>query len=314
MIFKIELKKVDCGGINIMNRAQKSDLALLLVTIFWGAGFPITKFALQTIPPFYHIGLRFLIAAVLLSIIFYKKMTKVDKSILKPAATMAVLLFLTYALQTVGLLYTTASKSAFYSGLAVLFVPTLSFIFYKSKMNANTLISISLAIIGLFLLSFTDSVFSFSIGDFMTVLNSVSYAVLLLLTSGYVKEHDPTQLSIIQMYIVSLFGFIGALIFDKWDTPMSLLSFNSLMFSAVLCTAFAFWMQAAAQKFASASHIALIFTMEPVFGAFTAWLLLGENIGFKGFLGGGFIILAMLVAEFDFSGFRMRFLMIKERK
>lgn len=296
-----------------MNKATKSDLSLLLVTIFWGAGFPITKFALQTIPPLYHIGLRFLIAAVLLSIIFYRKMSKVDKSILKPAATMAVLLFLTYALQTVGLLYTTASKSAFYSGLAVLFVPMLSYIFYKAKMNINTLISIVLAISGLFLLSFSGNVFSFNIGDLMTVLNSLSYAVLLLLTSNYVKEHDPTQLSIVQMYIVAILGFFAAIIFDKWDTPMSLLSFNSLMFSAVLCTAFAFWMQATAQKLTSASHMALIFTMEPVFGAFTAWLLLNENLGLKGFVGGGFIILAMLISEFDFTILRTRFMNLKGR-
>lgn len=297
-----------------MNKAQKSDLSLLLVTIFWGAGFPVTKFALQTIPPLYHIGLRFLIAAVLLSIIFYRKMFKIDKSILKPAATMASLLFLTYALQTVGLLYTTASKSAFYSGLAVLFVPMLSFLFYKSKMNVNTIISITLAFLGLFLLSFSGNVFSFNIGDLMTVLNSVSYAVLLLLTSDYVKEHDPTQLSIVQMYIVSILGFVAAIVFDKWDTPMSLLSFNSLMFSAVLCTAFAFWMQATAQKFTSASHVALIFTMEPVFGAFTAWLLLEEKLGLKGFVGGGLIILAMLISEFDFTILRTRFLILKGRK
>ena len=297
-----------------MNRAQKSDIALLLVTIFWGAGFPVTKFALQTIPPLYHIGLRFLIAAVLLSIIFYKKMTKLDINILKPAAIMAALLFLTYALQTIGMLYTTASKSAFYSGLAVLFVPMLLFIFYKSKMNVNTLISITFAFIGLFLLSFSGNVFSFNIGDFMTVLNSVSYAVLLLLTSGYVRNYEATQLSIIQMYIVSILGFAAALIFDRWDTPMSLLSFNSLIFSAVLCTAFAFWMQAIAQKFTSASHVALIFTMEPVFGAFTSWLLLGENLGFKGLLGGGLIICAMLIAEFDFSSLKTGFLALSKRK
>jgi drug/metabolite transporter (DMT)-like permease len=302
------------GVFSMMNRAQKADLALLLVTIFWGAGFPVTKFALQTIPPLYHIGLRFLIAAVLLSIIFYKKMFKIDKSILKPASAMAALLFLTYALQTVGLLYTTASKSAFYSGLAVLFVPMLSYVFYKSKINVNTLISITLAFLGLFLLSFSGNVFSFNIGDLMTILNSVTYAVLLLLTSDYVKEHDPTQLSIVQMYIVSILGFAAALVFDKWDTPMSLLSFNSLMFSAVLCTAFAFWMQANAQIFTSASHVALIFTMEPVFGAFTSWLLLGERLGLKGFFGGIFIISAMLIAEFDFTALKVKFRNLAEPK
>lgn len=291
-----------------MNRAQKADLSLLLVTIFWGAGFPITKFALQTIPPLYHIGLRFLIAALLLSIIFYKKMKKIDRSILKPALVMASLLFATYALQTVGLLYTTASKSSFYSGLAVLFVPIITLIFYRVRINLNTLISIILAIIGLFLLSYSGSDFSFNIGDFMTILNSATYAMLLLLTSSYVKDHDATQLSIIQMYMVAIMGFTTALIFDKWDTPMSLLSFNSLIFSAVLCTAFAFWMQATAQKFTPASHVALIFTMEPVFGALTSWLLLGERLGFKGFLGGAFVIAAMLIAELDFVSLRNKLL------
>ncbi|OGO77517.1 MAG: hypothetical protein A2Y23_07535 [Clostridiales bacterium GWB2_37_7] len=292
-----------------MNKSQKADFALLLVTIFWGAGFPITKFALQTIPPLYHIGLRFLIAAVLLSIIFLRKMKKINKSILKPAVTMAALLFATYTLQTVGLLYTTASKSAFYSGLAVLFVPLITFVFYKKRINLYTCASILLAIIGLFLLSYSGSDSSANIGDIMTILSSAAYAILLLLTSDYVKMHDAAQLSIVQMYIVAIFGFAAALVFDKWDTPMSLLSFNSLMFSAVLCTAFAFWMQATAQKFTSASHVALIFTMEPVFGAFISWLLLGERLGLKGFVGGGFIISAMLVAEFDFIALKEKIMM-----
>ena len=290
-----------------MNKSQKADLALLIVTVFWGAGFPVTKFALQTIPPLYHIGLRFLIAAVLLSLIFYKKLVCINKSIIKPALIMATLLFATYVLQTVGLLYTTASKSAFYSGLAVLFVPFLSLIFLRNKISTKTLLSITLATGGLTLLSFSGDVFSFTIGDFMTILCSATYAGLLLLTSTYVKEHDATQLAIVEMAIVAVMGLAAAVIFEDWKIPMSMLSFNSLMFSAVLCTAFAFWMQATAQKFTSASHVALIFTMEPVFGAATSWLLLNERLGIKGFIGGAFIILAMLIAEMDFLGAWRRF-------
>ncbi|MDF2839810.1 MAG: RhaT [Clostridia bacterium] len=284
----------------MMNKSQRADVALLLVTIFWGAGFPITKFALQTIPPLYHIGLRFLIAAVLLSIIFFRKFKKIDRSILKPALIMAALLFSTYALQTIGLLYTTASKSAFYSGLAVLFVPIITLVAYRTTINLNTRVSIILAVIGLFLLSYSGTDLSFNMGDFMTLLCSATYAMLLLLTTEYVKHHDATQLSIVQMYIVAIFGFAAALVFERWNTPMSPLSFHSLIFSAVLCTAFAFWMQVTAQKFTSASHVALIFTMEPVFGASISWLLLNERLGLKGFIGGGFIISAMLISEFDF--------------
>ncbi len=289
-----------------MKKAQKADLALLIVTVFWGAGFPITKFALETITPLYHIGLRFIIAAVLLSIIFFKKMAKVEKSIIKPAVIMALLLFSTYALQTIGLLYTTASKSAFYSGLAVLFVPFLSLIFYKTRLASNTLVSTCMAVIGLFFLSFSGGDFSFTIGDFMTILCSAAYAILLLLTSDFVKAHDATQLSIVQMYFVAVLGFVAAFIFEPIPTGISMLSFNSLIFSAVLCTAFAFWMQATAQNFTSAAHVALIFTMEPVFGALTSRWLLNEHIGIKGLIGGVFIISAMLIAEFDFSTFKRK--------
>lgn len=295
-----------------MKKAQKADLALLIVTVFWGAGFPITKFALETITPLYHIGLRFIIAALLLSLIFFKKIIKVQKSILKPAAAMALLLFTTYALQTIGLLYTTASKSAFYSGLAVLFVPFLSLIFYKTKLNVNTMVSTAMAVIGLFFLSFAGGDFSFTIGDFMTILCSAAYALLLLLTSDFVKAHDATQLSIVQMYFVAMLGFAAALIFEPIPAGISLLSFNSLIFSAVLCTAFAFWMQATAQNFTTASHVALIFTMEPVFGALTSRLLLNELIGLKGLIGGVFIILAMLIAEFDFSILKKKLLKQEE--
>lgn len=290
-----------------MNKSQRADIALLIVTIFWGTGFPATKFALQTISPLYHVGFRFLIAAALLSIIFYKKMLNIDTGILKPAALMAVLLYATYVLQTVGLLYTTASKSSFYSGLAVIFVPMLTFALYRTKVSINTVISVALAFAGLFLLSYSSNAFSFTIGDFMTIMCSAVYAVLLLLTSDYVKVHDATQLSIIQMFFVAILGLLSAALFENWPSSISLLSFNSLMFSAIFCTAFAFWMQATAQKFTSAAHVALIFTMEPVFGALTSWLILKEHLGLKGLFGGICILSAMLIAEVDLTSMRRSF-------
>ncbi|MDF2521012.1 MAG: RhaT [Clostridia bacterium] len=296
-----------------MKKSLQADIALFIVTIFWGAGFPVTKFALETISPLYHIGFRFIIAAVLLSLIFYKKMLKVEKSIIKPAAYMAVLLFATYAFQTIGLQYTTASKSSFFSGLAVIFVPMLSFIFFRAKVNANTIISVSLAFMGLFFLSYAGNDFSFNIGDFLTIMCSATYAMLLLLTSNYVKVHDATQLSIVQMYFVALMGLISAALFENWPSNVSLLSFNSLLFSAVFATAFAFWVQAAAQKFASASHVALIFTMEPVFGALLSWLVLGEQLGFKGLLGGALILSAMIMAEMDLTGLERKFKAIGQK-
>lgn len=297
-----------------MKKSVRADMALFIVTIFWGTGFPATKFALQTISPLYHIGFRFLIAAALLSLIFYKKMIRVDMKIIKPAVYMAVLLYATYVLQTIGLLYTTASKSSFYSGLAVIFVPMISLVVYRAKLNANTIFSVISAFAGLFLLSYAGNDFSFTIGDFMTIMCSAVYAALLLLTSDYVRQYDATQLSIVQMYIVGILGLLSAVLFENWPTNVTPLSFYSLMFSAVFCTAFAFWMQATAQKFTSAAHVALIFTMEPVFGALTSWLILKEHLGVKGFIGGILILSAMIIAEIDLTGLRRAFRVLGQRE
>lgn len=284
-----------------MKKSINADLALLLVTIFWGAGFPATKIALQTMTPYYHIGIRFGVASLLLAILFYKKLKYLNKNLIKPALVLSSLLFATYAFQTVGIQYTTASKSSFFSGLAVLIVPLFSIFYLKAKLELKTVISVLTATLGLFLLSYTGGNFDFNIGDFLTILCSVCYGWQLLFTGTYVQKHDATLLAIVQLFFVSVFGMLFAIVLEPFPKDMSMPSFWSLMFSAVLCTAFAFWMQTTAQKFTPASHIALIFTMEPVFGALTSFLVLGEVIGVKGIFGGMFIVAAMLISELQWT-------------
>ncbi len=284
-----------------MEKSLKADMSLLLVTIFWGAGFPATKIALETITPYYHIGFRFAIASLLLAVLFHKKLKELDRSLIKPALILSSLLFATYAFQTVGIQYTTASKSSFFSGLAVLIVPLFSIFYLKSKLMPKTIISVITATLGLFLLSYNGDNSSFNIGDFMTILCSVCYAWQLLFTGTYVQKYDATLLAIVQLFFVSIFGTVFAVIFEPFPATVSAASFWSLIFSAVLCTAFAFFVQTTAQKFAPASHIALIFTMEPVFGALTSFLVLGEVIGVKGIIGGIFIVAAMLISELQWT-------------
>ena len=284
-----------------MTKSLRADLSLLLVTIFWGAGFPATKIALQTMTPFYHIGIRFTVASLLLAILFYKKLRNINKSLIKPALILSSLLFGVYAFQTVGIQYTTASKSSFFSGLAVLLVPIFSILYLKTKLELKTIISVITATLGLFLLSNTSTDTNFNIGDFLTILCSICYAWQLLFTGTYVQKHDATLLAIVQLCFVSLYGMVFAVISEPLPKDISMVSFWSLMFSAVFCTAFAFWMQTTAQKFTSSLHVALIFTLEPVFGALTSFLLLDEIIGVRGIIGGIFIISAMLISELQWT-------------
>lgn len=287
-----------------MKNSYKADLVLLLITVIWGAGFPVTKFALQTITPMYIIALRFIIASSLLSIIFYKKLKEINKSIIKPSLILALLLFAAYVFQTIGMQYTTASKSGFFIGLAVLFVPFFSYCYLKTEIQPKIIISTLIAALGLFLLSFEGNSISFNKGDFLMILSAICCAWHLIFSSVYVLKHDAILLSLLHMIFIAVFGFIAAITFETFPKNISIISFGSLLFMAILCTAFAFLVQIVALKYTTATHEAIIFTTEPVFGALTSWLLLNEKLGIKGIIGGVLIVIAMLLSELKTKYFK----------
>ena len=291
-----------------MKNSYKADLVLLLVTIVWGAGFPVTKFALQTITPMYIIALRFIIAGALLSAIFYKKLRNIDKNIIKPSIILALLLFVTYVFQTIGMQYTTASKAGFFIGLAVIFVPFFSYLFLKTKIQQRIIISTLIAAFGLFLLSFEGNSLSFNKGDFLMILSATCCAWHLIFSSVFVEKHDAVLLSLLHMLFVSVFGFIAAFTFETFPKHISAISFGSLLFMAILCTAFGFLVQIVALKYTTATREAIIFTMEPVFGALTSWILLKEQLGVKGIIGGVLIVSAMLLSEINIKLFKEKHL------
>lgn len=287
-----------------MKNSHKADLVLLLVTIVWGAGFPVTKFALQTITPMYIIALRFIIAGALLSVIFYKKLRNIDKNIMKPSLILALLLFATYVFQTIGMQYTTASKAGFFIGMAVIFVPFFSYLFLKTKIQQRIIISTLIAALGLFLLSFEGNSLSFNKGDFLMILSATCCAWHLIFSSVFVEKHDAVLLSLLHMLFVSIFGFTAAFTFETFPKHISAISFGSLLFMAILCTAFGFLVQIVALKYTTATREAIIFTMEPVFGALTSWILLKEQLGVKGLIGGVLIVSAMLLSEINIKPFK----------
>lgn len=282
-----------------MKKSLKADLVLIFVTVVWGAGFPATKFALQTITPMYIIALRFFIASSLLAIIFYKKVKEINWTVIKPGLVLSLLLFFVYVFQTIGMQYTTASKSSFYIGLSVLFVPFFSYFYIKTKLQPKIVISTLVAALGLFLLSYTGNDFSFTKGDFLTIMSAVCCAWHLIFTGIFVQKHDAVLLSVIQMTFVCIFGFMAAFMFESMPSGISMVSFGSLLFMAILCTAFAFLAQTVALKYTTAAHVAIIFVMEPLFGAITASFLLNEVLGIKGVIGGLLIVFAMLMSELD---------------
>lgn len=264
---------------------------LLLVTLIWGTTFVIIKDTLDSIPPSLFLALRFSLAA--LSLIWVRPVP----GIWRWGLILGAVMFVSYGSQTVGLLYTSASKGAFITALSVVLVPILTGIINRRWLPARVWIAAGLALAGLALMTLTD-VGGVNIGDLIILGTALAYAVHILLIDRAVREQPPLQLAAAQIWPVALLSWLWAMPHAGQIGQLPGQVWLAIIFLAVVATALVLVLQNTAQKVVSPHTAALIFVLEPVFAAVFGWLLLGEQLGLFGWLGGLLVLLGMLVSEF----------------
>ena len=121
-----------------------ADLALVLVAFVWGASFVMVKEAIAQVGVYPFLSLRFTLSFLFMVLIFAKRLPRLNKRIVFSGTVLGVFLFLAYAFQTVGLVYTSASNAGFITGLNVAFVPIFSFAIFKQMPRPLTLLGIAL--------------------------------------------------------------------------------------------------------------------------------------------------------------------------
>lgn len=285
-----------------MSKRLRADLLLLLITAIWGASFTLMKNVLEHIPSFAYLSLRFLIASIILSIVFWKSIRNLNKKIFLYGSIIGLLLFGGMALQVSGLYYTTASNSAFITGLNVVMVPIVSAILLKKKPDVSSVIGVCLAFLGLFFLSGGLN-FKFNIGDILTLLCALCFTFQIIFIDKYTQNNDPILIALVQIGFVTLpsFLFWGGTGFQGFE--MSTTVITTLLITGVLGTALAFAGQTIVQRNTTPTHTALIFSAEPLFGAIFAMLIpnsLGvtEALGVTASIGCALILGGMIISEF----------------
>ncbi|MGZ9639582.1 DMT family transporter [Bacillus cereus] len=289
-----------------MKKEWIAPLALLFVSFIWGATFVVVQNAMSFVGPFTFNGIRFLFAGIILlfvQIIFSQKTSKQD---IKHSSTAGIIvgffLFVGYLLQTFGLLYTTSSKAGFLTGLSIVMVPILSFIFLKQKATIFIVLGIAVATTGLYLLTAADS-FQLNIGDILVLGCAVAFAAHILINGFFSKKISPLLLSTSQVLAVCIFSSICAFLFEDWEKlfSVSLWTNQSFLFAlfltALFATSIAFFIQTSAQKHTSPTRVAIIFAMEPVFAALTGVLVANEQLSISAIIGCLCIFLGMIFVE-----------------
>lgn len=277
-----------------MNR--NAEIAMLVVTILWGASFVAGKLILDSTTPLYYSSIRFIGATILLGLVYHKRLRKLDKSTLIAGSLIGVALGIGYILQTVGLNYTTASKAGFLTGLYVILVPVLECISNRSKPRANEIWGILLATIGLGVLSL-DGSFRIGFGDAMVFLGAISFSISVILISRFAINHDPILLTIVQIALTAVLALFFAMVLEPtvpievFDINLILLLLFAIFFGTAVNTVAQNW----AQSKISATSAALILVLEPVFAGLFGYLLLGDPLGIREMSGSMLIIGGMLV-------------------
>jgi drug/metabolite transporter (DMT)-like permease len=285
-----------------MSKQIRADLFLLAITAIWGSSFILMKNVLQHIPAFAYLSLRFIIASVVLVVIFHRSFRHMNRRALKYGCIIGLMLFGGMALQVSGLYYTTASNSAFITGLNVVMVPVVSAMLLKKKPDRSSVAGVALAFAGLFFLT-GGLDFHFNLGDFLTLLCAVCFTLQIIFIDKFTNDQDPALLSVIQIAFSGIL-YTGVWLFVDfkpvvWNTSVVI----TLLITGILGTALAFAGQTIVQRFTSPTHTALIFTAEPVFGAVFAALIpnvLGMTETFKlhTLIGCALILAGMLISEF----------------
>jgi drug/metabolite transporter (DMT)-like permease len=292
-----------------MTKTQlKANILLLLTAAIWGLAFVAQKVGAEYVGAFTFNGIRFALGSISLIpliLLLNKKKENNDvkkeeggnslKHTIRAGIIVGCTLFIATSLQQTGVMYTTAGKAGFITGLYMVIVPILG-LFLKQKVNNTTWIGIVIAIIGLYILSINED-FSISKGDLLVLIGSVGWAIHILLIDNFTKKIDPLKLSSIQFATCSILSLLVAFIFEDINMVGISAALVPILYGGLLSVGVAYTLQVVAQKNAKPSHAAILLSMESVFGAIGGAMFLGERIGSRGLVGCVLIFIAIIVSQ-----------------
>ena len=217
---------------------------------------------------------------------------------------LGILLFLGFAVQTVGLLYTTTSKSAFFTGMLVVFTPIVHFaardilkLEPKPIMYGN-IIGVVLSAFGLYLLS-SPSGSGFNVGDALSLTSALLFAVYIVYLDFASSEPDKVKLIFVQFVICGMLGFLSAPFFEDIRLHVSGNAIAALLYLTIFATIISMWIQNRYQGDTTPTRVAVIFSLEPVIAGILGYLVRDEIIGVVGVFGAAIILAGLLLSEFS---------------
>lgn len=283
-----------------MSPRTRAELALMCVTLVWGASFTLVKAALGDASTVVFLSLRFTTATALLTL--FARRALATGLLMDPLAWQGgwragLCLATAYLCQTGGLRYTTAGKSAFITSLCTVLVPFFAAIVYHTKPHRSELTGVAVAMLGMGLLTIPGTEASFGRGEWLTLVGAAAFAAHIVVTGHYAGRAGVNAFSLLQLGASSLILLAALPWFEPVRLEVTPRLLAALAVTSLLCTAVAFTVQAWAQRHTTSTRAGLIFATEPVSAAATAWFASGETLPPLGWAGAALVLAGVVAVD-----------------
>lgn len=295
-----------------MTRFLTPEVFLVIAAILWGGTFVVIKLALESVPPFLFLSIRFWIAGAVTLVLYRKTLLSKEnrkKEYWIPAFFVACSALLGYAFQTIGLKYTTATQSGFITGAYVIFVPILQILVKRRFPSLRTWVAVVIVLFGLFLISQNNrsmdeilESFVFGWGEFLTLIGAFCFAIYILMIDIYSKKVPvPVLVSfeILLIAVVSSFLFPVEISLFANGIPIQF-DFKfwlGVIYTSIFATIFTTQIQARFQKSVPPARAGVLYSLEPVFSFFLAFLVLHERLSLIGIIGASVALFGIIFSE-----------------
>ena len=280
---------------------------LFAAALIWGTSFFIMKNALDAIPVFFLLALRFTTGAVLLALVCGRRWKVFTADYLWRGAVMGGLLFLAYSIQTFGLALTPPSKNAFLTAVYCVIVPFLAWAVLRTRPDRYNIAAALLCVTGVGLVSLNEGL-SINAGDLLTLVCALFYASHIVAVAKVSPGKDISLLTVFQFAFAGLFAWISGGVTETF--PASALSdptvFFPLAYLCVMATTVALLFQNVGQVWSDPASASVILSLESVFGVLFSVIFYGDPVTPRLMAGFALIFVAVVCSETKFSFLRRR--------
>ena len=288
-----------------MKKQLKGSLALLCGTFIWGSAFIAQSVGMDLIGPFTFQAIRCMLAVIFLFLItmifdwkigIQQSLSKwKNKRLWMAGGICGCALFVAASLQQIGLVYTDPGKAGFLTAMYIVLVPMLG-IFVHRRPGLNAVISVVLALVGLYLLSFMG-VTSINVGDLFLIGGALGFAVQILLIDRFAQDLDGLRLNCVQALVVAVLSVPFMLLTEELDMGNILACWLPLGFAGILSMGVAYSLQIVGQKNLEPTTASLIMSLESVFAALGGWLILHNTMTARELCGCVLVFAGVIISQ-----------------